>query len=156
MNFLPGRLEENKLRTSLGDLPLVDELRRAIESRDAPRDLIVGVRPESFEDASLVADDAKGTGVTFKAKVDVVESMGSDIFAYFATDVGEAVTSRELEELAQDSGRADTGSSEEQVVARLDAASQIKEGTDAQLWLDARSVHVFDPSSGQNIGLANG
>jgi multiple sugar transport system ATP-binding protein len=75
---------------------------------------------------------------------------------YFVTDLGGGggVTSRELEELAQDSGRADTGAHEEQVVARLDAASQIKEGADAELWLDARSVHVFDPSSGENLGLA--
>jgi multiple sugar transport system ATP-binding protein len=156
MNFLPGRLESGRLRTSLGDLPLADEQRRTIESKNAPQDLIIGVRPESFEDAALVSNENKSHGITFKAKIDVVESMGSDNFVYFVTDLGGGggVTSRELEELAQDSGRADTGAHEEQVVARLDAASQIKEGADAELWLDARSVHVFDPSSGENLGLA--
>jgi multiple sugar transport system ATP-binding protein len=58
-----------------------------------------------------------------------------------------------LEELAQDSGRADTGATEEQIVARLDAESRIREGADAEIWADARAIHVFDPQSGENLGL---
>jgi ABC-type sugar transport systems, ATPase components len=152
MNFLPASLEDGRLRSSLGDLPLDDRLRRRLEAHDAPRDLILGIRPESFEDASLVTAENRPHGVTFRAKIDVVESMGSDIFVYFALDVGQGVTSRELEELAQDSGRADTGAHEEQVVARLDAASDIKEGADAELWADGRSIHLFDPGTGRNLG----
>jgi multiple sugar transport system ATP-binding protein len=153
MNFIPGRLEGNRLRTSLGDFPLSDRLRQAIEARNAPRDLIVGIRPESFEDASLVSDENKRNGITFRMTVDVVESLGSDNYVYFTLDVGNAVTSRELEELAQDSGRADTGSHGEQIVARLDSASAVKEGADVELWADARAIHVFDPESGENLGL---
>jgi multiple sugar transport system ATP-binding protein len=154
MNFLPATVENNTLRTSIGQLPLEDNLRRSLESRNASRDLILGIRPESFEDASLVSAENRARGVTFRANVDVVESMGSDNYVYFTLDVGGGVTSRELEELAQDSGRADTGSHEEQVVARLDAASGIKEGSDAELWADARAIHLFDPQSGANVGLA--
>ncbi|MFN2559827.1 MAG: ABC transporter ATP-binding protein [Jatrophihabitans sp.] len=153
MNFLPARLENGSLRTSIGDLPLGDQLRRSVEAKNPQRDLIIGIRPESFEDAALVADENRPHGVTFRTQIDVVESMGSDNFVYFALDVGNAVTSRELEELAQDSGRADTGSQDEQVVARLDAASGVQEGAEAELWADARAVHVFDPQSGANLGL---
>jgi multiple sugar transport system ATP-binding protein len=63
------------------------------------------------------------------------------------------VSSAELEELARDSGRADTGSHGEQIVARLDAASGVKEGADADLWADSRAIHIFDPSTGENLGL---
>ena len=153
MNFIPGRLEGNRLRTNLGDFPLSDRLRQTIEARNAPQDLIAGIRPEAFEDASLVSDENKRNGITFRMTVDVVESLGSDNFVYFTLDVGNAVTSRELEELAQDSGRADTGSHDEQIVARLDSASAVKEGADAELWTDARAIHVFDPESGENLGL---
>jgi multiple sugar transport system ATP-binding protein len=153
MNFLPARLENGRVRTSFGDLPLPDALRRTVEAHNAPRDLILGIRPENFEDAELVPAENRDHGVTFRTRVDVVESMGSDNFVYFTLDVGGGVTSRELEELAQDSGRADTGSHDEQVVARLDAASQIKEGAEAELWADSRSIHLFDPQSGQNVGL---
>jgi multiple sugar transport system ATP-binding protein len=123
--------------------------------QNAPRDLIVGIRPEAFEDASLVSEENRRNGITFRTKVDVVESMGSDNYVYFAVDLGEqgGVASRELEELAQDSGRADTGAAEEQIVARMDAASRVREGSDAEIWADARAIHVFDPQSGQNLGL---
>jgi multiple sugar transport system ATP-binding protein len=155
MNFLPGHVENDTLRTTIGDLPLSDRLRQAMAGQNAPRDLIVGIRPEAFEDASLVSEENRRNGITFRTKVDVVESMGSDNYVYFAVDLGEqgGVASRELEELAQDSGRADTGAAEEQIVARLDAASRVREGSDAEIWADARAIHVFDPQSGQNLGL---
>jgi multiple sugar transport system ATP-binding protein len=152
MNFLPGRLEDGQLRTSIGDLPVGDRMRRALESHDAPRDLIVGIRPESFEDLALVSSENRPNGITFRTKVDVVESMGSDNYVYFSVELG-SLASRELEELAQDSGRADTGASGEQIVARLDAASGVREGEDAEIWADARAVHVFDPRSGDNLAL---
>jgi multiple sugar transport system ATP-binding protein len=153
MNFLPASVEGETLRTGLGSWKLSDRLRQSLESRNAPKELILGIRPESFEDAALVSDEKKARGVTFRAKIDVVESMGSENFVYFGLDVGQGVTSQELEELAQDSGRADTGAHEEEVVARLDAASAIKEGADAELWADAQAIHVFDPASGHNLGL---
>src|SRR6185437_659480 len=60
----------------------------------------------------------------------------------------------ELEELARDSGRTDSGEGGETIVARLDAATHIAEGHDAELWVDARAMHIFDPASGRNLSLA--
>jgi multiple sugar transport system ATP-binding protein len=155
MNFMSGRLENGNLRTRMGDVPLDDEIRRALEARGAERDVILGIRPESFEDASLVPADARGHGITFQAAIDVVESMGSDVFVYFTFEgENESVSSAELEELARDSGRADTGGTGDQVVARLDAATAVREGSDAELWADVRSIHVFDPASGENLTKA--
>ncbi len=90
--------------------------------------------------------------MTFDATIDVVESMGSDNFVFFTLDTGSGVASQELQELAQDSGRAEAGGAE-QIVARLDAASGVKEGAPAKLWADSRSIHLFDPASGENVGL---
>jgi multiple sugar transport system ATP-binding protein len=150
MNFMPGRLEEGVVRTKLGDLPLTDESRRALDGSGTGRDVIVGVRPENFEDAALVPPGDKAHGVTFSATVDVLESMGSDVFAYFKLEGGPA-ESAELEELARDSGRADTGGEGDQIVARLDAATQIKEGDQAELWVDVRPLHLFEPGTGANL-----
>jgi multiple sugar transport system ATP-binding protein len=155
MNFLGGTLEEGKLRTSLGDFTLSDRLRREVESAGSGREVIVGLRPENFEDAALVSADARPGGITFHANIDVLESMGSDVYVYFTLGRDQGVASAELEELAQDSGRADTGASGDTVVARLDAATRIHEGEDAELWVDGRSMHVFDPATGRNLSLGD-
>jgi multiple sugar transport system ATP-binding protein len=153
MNFLSGTLEEGLLRTSLGDFQLSDRIRQEVERSGTGRDVIVGLRPENFEDASLVAPGNRQYGITFQAKIDVYESLGSDVFVYFTRELGRGVNSAELEELAQDAGRADAGGAGETIAARLDAATTIGEGQDAELWVDARPMHIFDPASGRNLSL---
>ncbi len=153
MNFMSGTLEDGKLRTSLGDFTLSDRLRREVESSGSGREVIVGLRPENFEDAAMVSADDRQNGATFRATIDVLESMGSDVFVYFTRELDEGVNAAELEELARDSGRADTGASGETVVARLDAATRIREGHDAELWVDTRKMQIFDPASGRNLSL---
>ncbi|MFG2916115.1 ABC transporter ATP-binding protein [Kitasatospora sp. NPDC048298] len=152
MNFLGAALRQDagraSLRTSLGDLPLDDRTRRALERADAPRDLIVGIRPEDFEDAALV--EGHPGGVTVTVTVEVRESVGSDVYVHFAEEGGPAVA-EELAELAADSGRADTGMLEHRVVARLKTATRAAEGSPLELWVDTARIHVFDPRGGANL-----
>ena len=151
MNFMPATIDDGTMHTPLGDAPLSGRLRQALEKANAPRDLIIGIRPEAFEDAALVGDDANQNGIAFRATIDVLESMGSDVFVYFTKEIERGVDAAELAELARDSGRADTGASGDTVVARIDTATRIREGDDAELWADLRHLHVFDPSTGLNI-----
>jgi multiple sugar transport system ATP-binding protein len=153
MNFLSGTLEEGVLRTSLGDFRLSDRLRQEVDRSGTGRDVIVGLRPENFEDAALVSPGNRQYGITFRAKIDVYESLGSDVFVYFTRELGRGVNSAELQELAADSGRADSAGGGETIAARLDAATRIGEGQDAELWVDARPMHIFDPASGRNLSL---
>ena len=155
MNFMSGVLEDGVLRTTLGDFRLSDRMRREVESAGAGREVIVGLRPENFEDVALVSPDNRPHGITFHATIDVLESLGSDVFVYFSREVGRGVSSAELEELARDSGRADSGEGGETIVARLDAATRIAEGQDAELWVDSRAMHIFDPATGRNLSLAS-
>ena len=150
MNFMSGTVEDGTLRTSLGDFPITGRLRRELEGSRTGRTLIVGIRPENFEDVALVSPDVRGSGITFHADIDVVESMGSDVYVYFSQEREQGVNAAELEELARDSGRADTGGGDT-VVARLAPDTRIREGQDAEVWVDARAIHVFDPESGRNL-----
>ena len=78
--------------------------------------------------------------------------MGSEKYAYF-TVKGESVESDELKELAEDAGTSEVPSAGEGlVVARLDAASEVARGKDAELWVDSTKLHFFDPDSGANLG----
>jgi len=154
MNFMAGTLEDGKLRTGLGDFPLTGHQRQAIEGAGVGREVIVGVRPEAFEDAALVSRELLDSGLTFNETIDVIESLGAEKFVYFTRELGQTANVAELEELARDSGRADAGGgAAETVVARLDPATRITEGDDARLWVDVRTIHVFDPASGRNLTL---
>jgi len=150
MNFLPATVENGVMRSQLGGIKLSDKTRQALDARNGGRDVIVGVRPENFEDAALVAPQDQEHGIIVTANIDVLESMGSDVFAYFTLEGGGAAQSAELDELAADSGRADIGATAEQVVARLDSATKVREGQPAKLWMDTRYIHVFDPGNGAN------
>jgi multiple sugar transport system ATP-binding protein len=151
MNFLPAELEEGAFRTALGDLTLSDALRRTLEASSAPREVIVGIRPEHFEDAALLEEQQRARGVVFTANVDVLESMGSDKFAYFSVE-GEQAISDDLADLAADAGTADVpGGDAGTVVTRLSAASGATEGNPLEVWLDTDKIQVFEPASGKNL-----
>jgi multiple sugar transport system ATP-binding protein len=156
MNFMAGTLEEGSLRTALGSLPLSPALQQALERANVGRDVIVGIRPENFQDALLVQPDLRSQGIVFRATIDVLESMGSDVYVYFTQQSGLSAQVDQLADLAADSGQADTGATEESVTARLDASTQVREGDNAELWADVRAMHIFDPQSGKNLTLEAG
>ncbi|MGV9300315.1 ABC transporter ATP-binding protein [Amycolatopsis sp. NPDC003676] len=148
MNFVPATLENGELRSSLGTTPLSDRIRRMAEAADAPREVIMGIRPEHFEDAALAESGRESA--TFTAHVDVLESMGSEKFAHFTVDGGVA-SSADLAELAADSGSADVPGAESLIVARLSAESAAAENQDLRISFDADKVKLFDPSNGRNL-----
>jgi multiple sugar transport system ATP-binding protein len=155
MNFVEAELSEAMLRTPFGDVRLPDDIRQAVERSNSGRTVIMGIRPEHFEDARLLSADERSRGVVFTTPVDVIESMGSDVYAHFTVSGGQA-HSRELTELAADSGSADTLAGGQTIVARLDAATKIKEEDTAELWFDSSKIQLFDPDSGANLRVAGG
>jgi multiple sugar transport system ATP-binding protein len=124
-------------------------MRRRLEvgDGDGRRGVIVGIRPEHFEDASLVTLPAPGH--VFKTKIEVLEARGSDSYAYFTVD-SPRISSSELEELADETSVASPSEGVE-VVARLAAASGIRQGQEAQLWIDTSQLHLFDHETGRSL-----
>ena len=153
MNFVPGELSGGKLDTPFGQLDVPDEAMAGVGSDKEKRSVVVGIRPESFEDATLVGGDDKGNGVSFNAKVDLIEAMGSENYAYFHLE-GTRVESDQLEEIAQDAGLGEVPSAsggETALVARLNEQSKIAKSTDAELWVDTRRLYLFDPETGKSL-----
>jgi multiple sugar transport system ATP-binding protein len=152
MNFMPATVEGDTVKLPMGEVPLDGEVRQRLAAQDGGgRSVIVGIRPESFEDAALLGADTRERGTTFRTKIDLVESLGAEDYVYFRVE-GEGMQSDQLEDLARDAGAHEIPSSGEgQVVARVDAASQIKRGAEAELWLDTTKLHFFDPSSGESL-----
>src|SRR5215217_2647529 len=150
MNFLPARLEGDTITLPFGETPIPDDLRGRLKGDGKARDVIAGARPEHFED-SIVEPDRQG--LRFSAPVSVVESMGSELYAYFDVEA-HIEQSADLAELAADAGMADLprhGGDEQQVVARLSAASRARPGETAELVLDTTGIQLFDPAGGLSL-----
>jgi multiple sugar transport system ATP-binding protein len=146
MNFFPGQLRGDSVVTALGEATLPDKVRQALDGANGSREVIIGIRPEHFEDAALVGDKP---GATFDAPIDIVEAMGSDVYAYF-TMKGEGARSQDLDDLAKDTGN-DLSSGGVDVTARLDASANVRRGSTARIWYDTSKIQVFDGASGKNL-----
>ncbi|CAN5134869.1 sn-glycerol-3-phosphate ABC transporter ATP-binding protein UgpC [soil metagenome] len=146
MNFFSGSISGDKLKLPFAEIAVPEGVSHT-------GDVIVGVRPEDFEDARF-APASHPAGKEFEAPIEVLESMGSEIYVYFGFEGGE-VSSDELAELARDSGIAETPSGGSGLaVARLNPESEIGEGDKAKLWFDGAKLHLFDPSDGSNLKRA--
>jgi len=155
MNFLPARLSGDTLELPFGSTPLPDSIKSRLQGADGKaRDVIAGLRPEHFEDATL-ADERHHGGMKFKVAVDVVESMGSELYAYFDVQA-EAAESEDLAALAEDAGLgelpgAGSGGGATHVVARLDSQSRADAGKEVELVLDTAQIKLFDPNGGRSL-----
>jgi multiple sugar transport system ATP-binding protein len=151
MNFMPATLEGDTVKLPIGDVRLPPHMRERL-ARAEGKQLIAGIRPEAFEDAALTGE-ARDRGRTFKAHIEVVESMGSELYVHFSVDTDQSIESQELRELAEDAGGGEVPSAGEEgrIVARLDPASNVTEGQDAELWVDATRLILFDPDDGRNL-----
>jgi multiple sugar transport system ATP-binding protein len=152
MNFFTGSVDGDVVRAPMGDIPLHDEVRRALEQHGTgKREVIIGVRPEDFEDAQFAP--AEHEGWAFEAPIELTESMGAEIYAHFDFEQGQSLESDELRELQEDAGTSDVPQSgaSGHAVARVDAQSSVRAGERAKLWLDVRKLHLFDPGDGHSL-----
>jgi multiple sugar transport system ATP-binding protein len=149
MNFMPAELSGGRLKLPIGE---VDAGELAGDHDDGQ--VVAGLRPENFEDVAVIGDLKQERGVVFEAEIDLVESLGSDLYAYFHVE-SEGVQSDQLADLVEDrldeTGAANIREGQEQVVARLEPTSKVKRGERAELWADTAKLHLFDPESGESL-----
>jgi multiple sugar transport system ATP-binding protein len=116
------------------------------------RDVILGIRPEDLEDASLAGDESGDQRL--RGEVTLTEALGAEIMVHFRVDAPAAVT-EDVRELARDAGAeglADLGSDEgATMVGRFGARSRVKLGQPVDVAVDTRSLHFFEPESGLGI-----
>jgi multiple sugar transport system ATP-binding protein len=154
MNFLAGEISDGELRSALGTIPLEQARGRAGAAAPPEGRVVIGLRPEDLHDAARARSD--NGGVTVRAKVDVLESTGSDLYAHVTLPHANGASApgegQIREFLADASGASDDDMpTSPDVIARLDVASRVTEGEEADLWVDAGRLHLFAPDSGERI-----
>jgi multiple sugar transport system ATP-binding protein len=144
MNFLPATVENGQVSLPFGTFPLPAAKAERTEGKGL---LMAGIRPEHFEDVSVLPDGQVDSSRTFQAHIDVREWLGDQQYAYVPYEA-EATVQDQLKELARES---DSDSLRTQLVVSLDAASKVAEDSDTTLFIDTDQMHLFDPASGDNL-----
>jgi multiple sugar transport system ATP-binding protein len=127
--------------------------RPALEKYAGER-VVLGIRPESLEDASLEPDIPADRHI--KGVVVLREPLGSEIVAHFEVDAPPALT-EDVRELARDVGQESTvqaGGEEDGkavLVGRFGPRSRVKNGDVIDVAVDTNAVHLFDIESGEGI-----
>jgi multiple sugar transport system ATP-binding protein len=115
--------------------------------------VILGIRPEDLEDAALAPETPADRRL--RGTVQLRESLGSEVMVHLQVDATPALT-EDVRELAQDMDAVavrglDEGVTETTIVGRFGARSRVREGEVAEVAVDTRTLHFFDPESGLGI-----
>jgi multiple sugar transport system ATP-binding protein len=140
MNLVEAAIESDQIVFGRVRVPL-DRARRPAQPVDRVR---LGVRPESFDDASLAAPGLP----RIEVNVDVVEELGSDAYVFFHVDAPPVV----LE--ARDAGQDEASLLVEEkarFAARVDPATRARVGAPLTLAVDPSKFHFFDVDTGESL-----
>ncbi|MCG2623228.1 sn-glycerol-3-phosphate ABC transporter ATP-binding protein UgpC [Arthrobacter sp. I2-34] len=144
MNFLPATPAGDRLRTPIGDIPVAADKLQTVQGRQV---VLAGIRPEHFEDATLVDEAKRPQGHTFSTELTHSEWLGNEQYGYISFEA-EPEIHRLLANLAREM---DADELRPQIVVTLDAASRIRGGRPAELWVDTSKLQLFDPETGINL-----
>ncbi|ART68732.1 ABC transporter ATP-binding protein [Mycobacterium dioxanotrophicus] len=148
MNFFPATFTDVGVRLPFGDVTLSPDVHELLARAPKPDNIIVGIRPEHLEDASLLDGYARIRALSFTVRADIVESLGSEKYIHFTIDGGGA-RAAQLAELV-----ADSGAGENEFVARVSAESRVTAGQQIELAFDTSKLVIFDADSGLNLTRA--
>ena len=111
--------------------------------------IILGIRPEDFEDASLesgVPHDRR-----MKVEIDLTEPLGADVLLYFGTTATGLVPSAASADVGEDAsvhlGGNGDGVARTRMCARVDPRTRIATGHPAELAVDTSRLYFFDPQT---------
>ncbi|HSJ83635.1 MAG TPA: sn-glycerol-3-phosphate ABC transporter ATP-binding protein UgpC [Acidimicrobiia bacterium] len=155
MNLAYGTLEnrgqEVWLKAPVGEIK-VDE--RALASHPGlenrmNEELVVGIRPNSLEAASVKGPDPDRT---ITAQVEVTEMLGAETYVHFTVNRPPVVTP-DIEELLADTGQdASSLGDTTNWIARVSPDARVSRGDQIDLIVDCAKLHFFDPKTGSRVG----
>ena len=143
MNLVEATVDGAEVVFGQFRLPL-DAGRLPSSSGSGPR-VILGIRPEAFEDAAF----ASSALPTFDAEVVVLEELGSDAHVFFRVEATRVAV--ETLDGGDDEGADLVVERGSLLNARLDPRTSARVGSSVQLAVDPARFHFFDPESGATL-----
>jgi multiple sugar transport system ATP-binding protein len=113
------------------------------------KSIILGIRPEDFEDASL--ESGVPSDRRMKVEVDLTEPLGADVLLYYGTTATGVVPSAASADAGEDAsvrlGDNGDGSRRTRMCARVSPRTRIAIGHAAELAVDTSRLYFFDPQT---------
>jgi len=125
-----------------GDHPALD--------RYLGRDIVLGIRPESLQDAAMVHDQDPRSVI--ELPVELREELGSEVHVHCGSGASPVAMVAAAEVAAEAEAELGDASRQASLVARMDPRTAITAGQTAKVHVDLQSLHFFDPDTGQRIG----
>jgi multiple sugar transport system ATP-binding protein len=141
MNLVEATVSDAQVAFAGWELPLDPERRPARDGR-----VILGIRPESFEDAALADPGLPAVDV----EVVVLEELGSDSHVIFPIDAPK-VEAEELRAAADHEEDALLADDQSLWNARVSSKTEAEPGRRLRLAVDPAALYFFDPESGASL-----
>jgi multiple sugar transport system ATP-binding protein len=157
INLVESQLAQSNghLEVTLGEhkLPVDDQLvrNRSSLSDYVGKKIILGIRPEDFEDASVE------TGVPadrrIKVKAELTEPLGSEVLVHFGTQATAVVPSAAAADVGEDADirLGEDADASTRLVARVSPKTRVALGDDIELAVDTTRLYFFDPETREAI-----
>jgi multiple sugar transport system ATP-binding protein len=155
-------LVESELTRSNGDLQVIlgeheltidDQLARNRSglSDYVGKKIILGIRPEDFEDAAIEPDTPADRRI--KVTADLTEPLGSEVLVHFATEATAVVSSADAADAGEDAdvrlGEGDEAT--KRMIARVSPKSRIALAQQVELTVDTTRLYFFDPETREAV-----
>ncbi|MGG1314287.1 MULTISPECIES: ABC transporter ATP-binding protein [Cohnella] len=130
MNFIPGQLTEENgavhFRATGINVEIPEGRAKVLRSKSyVGREVILGFRPEDIHEEPVFIEASPKSVVN--ANIEVCENLGPEMYLYL------------------------TGLGKDNVIARVDGRSTLKEGQNVKLAIDMNKIHIFDKDTELNV-----
>jgi multiple sugar transport system ATP-binding protein len=145
MNLVKGRMNGEAVELGSVSIPLDRDRRPEVASGG---EVVVGIRPEAFEDAAF----AEAGLPTLNVHVDVLEELGADDHVFFRLDAEPVIVEEaqrgadgdEAPALLVETDRA-------MLTARVDPRTSARVGAQLSLAVDPARLYFFSPETGETL-----
>jgi multiple sugar transport system ATP-binding protein len=144
MNLVKGRMNGDSVELGTVSIPLDRDRRPDVA---AGGEVVVGIRPEAFEDAAFAEPGLP----TLDARVEVLEELGADAHVFFRLDA-EPVVVEEAQRDDPDEGPALLAETDQALLtARVDPRTAARVGGPITLAVDPSRLYYFSPETGETL-----
>jgi multiple sugar transport system ATP-binding protein len=145
MNLVEAAIDDDRIKIGDLELPLAPERR---PSRTEDGRVVVGIRPEAFEDAEF----SQGDLPQIEVQVEVLEELGSDAFVFFPVAAEHVIIEDALSDNAEDEASLLADAKDRNLfAARVDPRTKARIGDTMRLSVEPSRLYFFSPSTGESL-----